>query len=69
MTPINTLAKAVISGENDVVAKMLTTLKIELDSEERELQGKQLLKVVMRRWMDAADAILEMMVLHLPSPK
>ena len=23
----------------------------------------------MRRWMDAADAILEMMVLHLPSPK
>jgi len=28
-----------------------------------------LLKVVMRKWMDAADAILEMMVLHLPSPK
>ena len=69
MTPINTLAKAVISGENDVVSKMLSTLKIELDSEERELQGKHLLKVVMRRWMDAADAILEMMVLHLPSPK
>jgi hypothetical protein len=37
MTPINTLAKAVISGENEVVTKMLTTLKIELDSEEREL--------------------------------
>jgi elongation factor 2 len=69
MTPINTLAKAVISGESDVVAKMLSTLKIDLDSEERELQGKHLLKVVMRRWMDAADAILEMMVLHLPSPK
>lgn len=23
----------------------------------------------MRNWMDAADAILEMIVLHLPSPK
>lgn len=37
MTPINTLAKAVISGEAEVVAKMLNTLKIELDSEERDL--------------------------------
>lgn len=37
MIPINTLAKAIISGENDVVAKMLNTLKIELASEEREL--------------------------------
>ena len=37
MTPINTLAKAIISGESDVLTKMLNTLKIELDSEEREL--------------------------------
>jgi len=27
------------------------------------------LKVVMSRWLNAADIILEMMVLHLPSPK
>lgn len=37
MTPINTLAKAIISGDNPVIAKMLSTLKIELDSEEKEL--------------------------------
>lgn len=69
MIPINTLAKAIISGENQVIAKMLGTLKIELASEEKELQGKHLLKVVMRKWMDVAEAVLEMMVLHLPSPK
>jgi len=27
------------------------------------------MKAVMRKWIDASDAILEMMVLHLPSPK
>lgn len=37
MTPINTLAKAIIAGESDVIAKMLNTLKIVLDSEEKEL--------------------------------
>jgi elongation factor 2 len=31
--------------------------------------GKQLLKTVMSRWLNAADIILEMMVMHLPSPK
>jgi len=40
MIPINTLAKAVINGEVDVISKMLVTLKIELNSEEKELQGK-----------------------------
>jgi elongation factor 2 len=48
---------------------MITTLKINIKSEERELVGKHLLKVVMSRWLNAADIILEMMVLHLPSPK
>lgn len=48
---------------------MLGTLKIELENEEKELVGKALLRVVMRKWMDVAEAVLEMMVIHLPSPK
>ena len=40
-----------------------------MKQEERELQGKELLKLVMARWINAADALLEMMVIHLPSPK
>lgn len=48
---------------------MLKTLKIELDTEEQELNGKKLMKAVMRKWLDASNAILEMMVIHLPSPK
>lgn len=69
MVPINTLAKAIISGDAPVIAKMIDTLKINLSSEEKELQGKHLLKVVMKRWMNVAEAVLEMMVIHLPSPK
>jgi elongation factor 2 len=48
---------------------MMTSLEVELKQEEKELVGKHLLKVVMSRWINAADIILEMMVLHLPSPK
>jgi elongation factor 2 len=49
--------------------KMLKVIGVEIKSDEKELVGKQLLKVVMSRWLNAADIIIEMMVLHLPSPK
>ena len=48
---------------------MLSVVEIQLKQEERELKGKELLKLVMSRWINAADALLEMIVLHLPSPK
>jgi len=48
---------------------MITALKINIKNEEKELVGKHLLKVVMSRWLNAADIILEMMILHLPSPR
>jgi len=35
----------------------------------KSLTGKPLLKHIMQKWLPAADAILEMIVLHLPSPK
>jgi elongation factor 2 len=32
------------------------------------MEGHELLSAVYRRWLLAAEALLEMIVLHLPSP-
>ena len=48
---------------------MLKILGLELSQEDKVLQGKQLLKSVMSKWLPAADCLMEMMVLHLPSPR
>ena len=48
---------------------MMVKINVQLKNDEKELVGKHLLKVVMSRWLNAADIVLEMMVLHLPSPK
>jgi elongation factor 2 len=58
-----------MDGQSELVTKMLTALEIKILQEEKDLVGKHLLKVVMSRWLGAADTLLEMMILHLPSPK
>lgn len=49
-------------------AKLLSKLEIKLDSEDKDKEGKPLLKAVMRRWLPAGEALLQMITIHLPSP-
>lgn len=49
--------------------KILNSIGLKLTNDERQLIGKHLLKLVMSKWINAAETVLEMMVLHLPSPK
>jgi elongation factor 2 len=67
-TPITTLFEAIMNEKHKKVEKMLTAIGVELKSEEKELVGKALLKRVMQKWLPAGDTVLEMIVLHLPSP-
>ena len=68
MEPVIRLCRATMNGEMEKVDKMLVTLGIELKSAERELQGKHLMKNVFQKWINAAEALLEMIILKLPSP-
>jgi len=66
--PITNLFEAIMNEKHKKVEKMLKAIGVELKTEEKEFTGKQLLKRVMQKWLPAGDTVLEMIVLHLPSP-
>uniref|UniRef100_A0A7S1G8H9 Tr-type G domain-containing protein n=2 Tax=Bicosoecida sp. CB-2014 TaxID=1486930 RepID=A0A7S1G8H9_9STRA len=68
LDPIYQLFDAIMNDKDDKWRKMLKTLGVELKGEEKDLRNKPLLKRVMQKWLPAGDAVLEMIVLHLPSP-
>lgn len=47
---------------------LLPKLGIALKHEDKDKDGKALLKVVMRTWLPAGEALLQMIAIHLPSP-
>jgi elongation factor 2 len=68
MEPIIQLFGAVMNDDKAKMEKMLTSLKIVIKGEAKDLLGKPLLKHIMQQFLPAADALLEMIVIHLPSP-
>jgi len=69
LDPIYQLFDSIINDKKEKYEKMLSSLNVVLKTEDRELTGKALLKKVMQKWLPAGDAVLEMIVLHLPSPR
>jgi len=68
LDPIFKLFDAIMNFKKEQTASMLEKLQITLKADEKDLEGKALLKVVMKKFLPAGDALLEMIVIHLPSP-
>ena len=69
MKPIVVLIKNIMDGNLDVVFKMLDQLQITLTTEQKERRLKDLMKIACQKWINAAEALLEMIIMKLPSPR
>merc|ERR1712059_97950 len=76
LDPIYMVFDAIMNFKKEQTAKLLTKLttahgKMVIDvlkTEEKEMEGKPLMKAVMRNWLPAGEAMFQMIVIHLPSP-
>ena len=69
MRPVIQLCRHIMNDNLESVWKMLETLNISLKAEEKELRKKDLFKRCFQKWINAAEALLEMIIMKLPSPK
>lgn len=68
LDPIFRIFDSVLNDKVDQYKDMLKKLEVPMIDEDYEKKGKDLVKVVMRKFLPAADALLEMIAIHLPSP-
>jgi len=66
--PIKKIIELAMSDKVDNLVALLATLDVTLTTEEKELRQKKLMKRVLQKWLPADQALLEMMITHLPSP-
>jgi len=69
LDPIYQIFDAVMTEKKEKVEKMLKALNVVLTVEERELPPKKMLKSIMMKFLPAAETLLQMIIMHLPSPK
>merc|ERR1711872_1131959 len=76
LDPIYMVFDAIMNFKKEATEKLLSKLttadgravKDILKADELELEGKPLMKCVMRNWLPAGEAMFQMIVIHLPSP-
>jgi len=68
LDPIYKVFDAIMNFKKEETVKLLEKLDIKLKHEDSLLEGKPLMKVVMRTWLPAGEAMFMMICIHLPSP-
>ncbi|KAL6728942.1 hypothetical protein Aduo_000044 [Ancylostoma duodenale] len=68
LDPIFKVFDAIMNVKKAQVDDLVVKLGIKLANDEKDLEGKPLMKVFMRKWLPAGDTMLQMICIHLPSP-
>lgn len=68
LEPMRALVDSIMNEEDKKAKKLIKKLELELPKEAEGQKAKPLLKTVMRTWLPAGEALLRMIVEHLPSP-
>ncbi|KAF9285731.1 Elongation factor 2 [Mortierella alpina] len=68
LDPIFKLFDTSMNKKKEDVYPILEKLDITLKTEEKDYEGKLLLKTIMKKFLPAGEALMEMLVIHLPSP-
>lgn len=68
LTPIYHVFNTCMKSPKEKSLALAEKMGVKLTAEDKDLEEKQLLKVIMRKWLPAGDAMLQMIVIHLPSP-
>jgi elongation factor 2 len=69
MRPIISMCRNIFDENLEGVWKMCEQLELKLKAEEKELRLKPLFKCIFQKWINAAEALLEQIIMKLPSPK
>merc|ERR1719298_176073 len=69
MTPIAQLMRAIMNDDKEKYSKMMETLGVVLKGDDKALTGKPLMKRTMQIWINAAETLLQTIVMRLPSPR
>merc|ERR1712141_458417 len=70
LDPIYKIFDVIMNFKKEMTDKLLDKLEIKdkMKHEDLQMEGKPLMKVVMRTWIPAGDAMFLMICIHLPSP-
>merc|ERR1711971_34956 len=70
LDPIYKMFDAIMNFKKEETDKLLDRLELKgkMKHEELAMEGKPLMKAVMRNWLPAGDAMFQMIVIHLPPP-
>lgn len=62
------MLKSCKASEKETVFSLADKLNVTLSAPDKALEGKSLMRCVMKKWLPASEAMLGMIIKHLPSP-